>query len=224
MPIVRPVYIDVTSSSASVRRKTIIHMGGGDVDLATTNVGGKAVLSATLKSGVAAPPTRAVSAGQGLSGGGTLAADRSLSIASFTGFLSKDFNPPGRVYVKGTVTALVSYDVGGGGHIALSALRLPPRGDAALKTRLTVVYSDTSTSTISNGGDTALTLNSIGLGERLQGDVFADAAGMNDGKRIQKLILEVENTDAQNDKTVDLATFRVRGTCGPAGGGSVVTV
>lgn len=174
---------------------------------------------------VGSPSTsRAVASGKGLAGGGDLSADRTLTIASFGGFLAKDWDPASTLYVKNTFTALKTYDVGDGGMFILHGLYLPPTVNPNIKTRLLVIFHDQSSVFIENGSTTnPLTDNAQGLGNFIMGDAANNQAAKNDGKAIRKLVFEVKNADSQNDITVDLAAFRVRAYCVPIGGGSVTT-
>jgi len=165
--------------------------------------------------------TRAVATGQGLTGGGDLSTNRTVSIASFSGLLAQDFDPTSRTYTKNTITTLKSYDVGVNGHIVLTGLALPARGNAALKTRLLVKYSNNTVDFIENATDQALTDTMQGLANFLMGDAASGVNAKNNGKRVQSVSFEVQNTDTNNDVTADIGVFRVRGYVFPAGGGSV---
>ena len=273
MPIVKPLYIDVTTASAATRTQKVTHLAASDeMDVSTANVGGRATIKIATKTGsipasklkaagtnvlfgrytagagaaeevactaagrallddadaaaqratLSVPPaSRAVQTGQGLSGGGDLTSDRTVVISSFTGLLAKDHDPGSATYTKGVITTLKSYTVGGQGHVILTGVRLPPRGNASLKTRLLINFHDGSVAVLSNGSDEALTDNMQGLAQFLMGDVTQDLAATNDGKRVVAVAFEVENTDVQNDVVADLAAFRVRAFVVPAGGGSV---
>lgn len=173
---------------------------------------------------VGSPPVvRAVAAGKGLTGGGDLTADRTLSIAAPSGFLAKDHDPGSATYTKGVIATLKTFDVGTEGCFIIQGLYLPPTQNANLKTRLLISFQDGTSLFIENAQTgTALTQNAQGFSNLLMGDAANNQNAANDGKAVRKLSFEVRNADGQNDITADLGAFRVRAYCMPIGGGSIV--
>ncbi len=164
---------------------------------------------------------RQVSAGTGLAGGGNLAADRTLSIASFTGLVSKDALPAGGTSYAAGITVLTdaSVDVGADGLLVPMHIRLPPAVDnTKLNMEVVLVFADNSSVTLvnTNNGSPA-DFDVLGLADTMMGNL--DSGASNSGKRLRKIVPQVRNITG-NPFTASVAAFRVRAYALPAGAGS----
>lgn len=169
------------------------------------------------------PESRRVLPGTGVSGGGPLEEDVTVSIASFTGLISKSVNPPSQLYPKGTVTTIAVYDVGDGGMLIPIAFQLPAAAAAgALRPQIAFQFSDGTVAVRFNNNTGGTMGDGIqGCANILMNDAQAGQPALNDGKRVRKIKFEVHNSDAVNDQTADLGMFRVNAYAVPRGGGTL---
>lgn len=169
----------------------------------------------------AAPSARAVAAGAGMAGGGDLSADRTLSIASFSGLVAKDVDPAQASWTANETKVHATFDVGDGGHLVPTGLRLPATVDAALVTEAVFEFEDAGTRIIGNS-NTGATLDDTmqGLANALMGDVTQ--AATSNGKRVRKIILRTRNTTGNPVNDIDIGVFRVRAYAFPRGGGAAL--
>jgi hypothetical protein len=142
-------------------------------------------------------------------------------IPSFTGCLAQDFDPVSTLYVKNMTATIKTYTAGGGSHIMITGFQLPARGQATLRPRIQIKFSDNSTIFVENLTDATLSENFQGVANKLMGDASTGQAASNDGKRVVEVAFQVQNTDVNNDVTQDLGVFRLRAYVVPAGGGTI---
>jgi hypothetical protein len=184
-----------------------VYATGGDQALSASDVG-------------AAPASRTISAGTGLSGGGDLSANRSLDIASFTGIISKDIDPGSTSWGDHQIIIHLSLDVGVHGHLLPVGLRLPPTSNSSLNTEAVFTLDDNSTLTVVNASTGANRDENItGLLGFLAGDVSMAAA--NNGRKVQKITLQTRNLGVAT-VTADLGAFRIRAFALPRGVGAAL--
>jgi hypothetical protein len=164
---------------------------------------------------------RQVAPGTGLAGGGDLSADRTLSIASFTGLVSKDAMPAGGTsYASGiTVLSDASVDVGPDGLLVPMHIRLPPAVDnTKLNMEVVLVFADNSSVMLVNTDNgSPADFDVLGLADTMMGGLASSAS--NSGKRLRKIVSQVHNITG-NPFTASVAAFRVRAYALPAGAGS----
>lgn len=190
---------------------------------AVTSVAGRTgvVTLAVADVANAVPDSRTVATQKGLSGGGDLSGNRTLQIAAPAGLLSVSFDPDSQQYNRNFITTLKTYDTNGlDAHIIITSLRLPPRGNANLKTRILFKFSDNSSVSMENASDGNFDQNAQQIVNFLTGDPAAGQGPFNNGKFVKSVAFEVQNIDANNDYTVDLAAFHIRGYAIPCGGGT----
>lgn len=185
------------------------------VDLKFRDAGGAPATRSVVVTG------RQVVTGTGLGGGGDLSADRTLSIASFTGLVSKDAVPAGGTSYPSGITVLsdASVDVGADGMLIPMHIRLPPAVDnTKLNMEVVLVFSDNSTVTLvnTNNGSNA-DFDVVGIADTMMGNLGSSAA--NSGKRLRKVTSQVHNITGSSF-TASVAAFRVRAYALPAGAGS----
>ncbi len=170
----------------------------------------------------AAPQSRLVTAGTGLSGGGDLSVDRTVSIAAFSGIVAKDFDPASGLNWSANETKVhVSFDIGAEGMLVPIAMRLPPCVDAALRTEVVFEFDDASTRTLSNGSTGSnLDQDANAIAGFLSGDLSNSA--INNGKRVRRLILQTRNTSGATISSIDIGIFRIRAWAMPRGGGAAL--
>ncbi|MFZ5479065.1 MAG: DUF2793 domain-containing protein [Myxococcota bacterium] len=182
---------------------------GGDQALAPADIG-------------AVAPTRAVTTGAGLAGGGDLSGDRTLSIAAFSGLVAKDVDPDLASWTANEVKVHATIDVGDGGHLVPTGLRLPPASaNSDVVAEAVFEFQDASTKIITNASTGAnLDETMQGLANALMGDVTQ--AATNNGKRVRKILLRTRNTTGGNVSNVDFGVFRVRAFAFPRGGGAAL--
>ena len=164
---------------------------------------------------------RQVSPGTGLAGGGDLSADRTLSIASFTGLVSKDaLQAGGTSYASGiTVLTDASVDVGADGLLVPMHIRLPPAVDnTKLNMEVVLVFADNSSVMLVNTDNgSPADFDVLGLADAMMGNLGSSAS--NSGKRLRKIVSQVHNITG-NPFTTSVAAFRVRAYALPAGAGN----
>lgn len=182
---------------------------GGDQALAPADIG-------------AVGTGRQILAGSGLSGGGDLTADRTISITSFSGIVSKDFDPGTLSWTASEVKVHATYDVGSEGELTPVAVRLPATVDAALRTEVVFEFEDASNRIVSNAQSGAvLDLDAMGVAYALMGDLTVAAAS--NGRRVRKILIQTRNSDNANPvNNVDVGVFRVRAYAFPRGGGAAL--
>ncbi len=163
---------------------------------------------------------RQVTAGAGLVGGGDLSADRTLGIAAFSGVLSKELASAAYSFSANQILTHVVYDAGADGQILPTAVRLPARVDAALETRLLIVFDDNSTALVFNNTNSPMDTNFQGLANITAGDLTTGTA--NNGRSVRKLAFETRNTTGGSIGPTTIGPFRVRGIVFPRGGGSAL--
>lgn len=180
--------------------------------------GGQAIVPADIG---AVGTGRTVSAGIGLAGGGALSSDQTLSIAAFTGFLSKDVDPASQTYPASQSVVHAVYDIGAGGTLIPTGLRLPAAVSAGLVTEAVFEMQDASTRIVTNSNlGAALDDNLQGLATFFMGDV--SGAADSNGNAVRKIILRTRNTTGSDITSVDIGVFRVRALALPRGGGSAL--
>jgi hypothetical protein len=172
--------------------------------------------------GASVPSTsRLVSTSGGLTGGGDLSANRTLSITAFTGFLSKDHDPGTLTWAPDEVKVHVTYDVGTDGAFLPFAARVPATVDAALATEVVLELDDGTTRIVTNTNTaTPSDQNFQGLLTQLAGSV-AEAARSN-GRVVRKIHFRTRNTTGATVSSIDLGEFRIRAFALPRGGGSAL--
>lgn len=185
------------------------------VDLKFRDAGGSPATRSVVVTG------RQVATGTGLGGGGDLSADRTLSIASFTGLVSKDAVPAGGTSYASGVTVLsdASVDVGADGMLIPMHIRLPPAVDnTKLNMEVVLVFSDNSSVMLvnTNNGSSA-DFDVVGIADTMMGNLGSSSA--NSGKRLRKVTSQVHNITGSSF-TASVAAFRVRAYALPAGAGS----
>lgn len=187
-----------------------VYATGGNQALAPADIG--AVVS-----------TRQVATGKGLTGGGDLSADRTVTIAAFGGLLAADFDPDAQLYVKNAVTTIKTFDVGADGQLIPTGFQLPAAdGGGLLRPQIAFELDNGAVVTVNNNNVGATLQNHLqGISNTLMGDAFAGVAAQNGGRAVRKVRFEVNNTDVVNDYNVDLGTFRIRAYCLPLGAGAV---
>lgn len=180
--------------------------------------GGQALTPADIG---AVAPSRAVASGVGLAGGGALSADRTLSIATFAGFLSKDVDPASQTYPASSSVVHATYDVGADGMLVPTGVRLPATVDAGLVTELVFEYQDASTRTITNTNTGAHLDDALqGMANFCMGDV--SMAADSNGHAIRKIILRTRNTTGSDIPGINIGVFRIRALALPRGGGAAL--
>lgn len=164
--------------------------------------------------------SRSVASGVGLSGGGALSADRTLSVAAFVGVLSKDVDPASQDYAASTSVVHATYDIGTEGAWLPTGLRLPPRGHASLVSEAVFEFQDATSRVISNVTDSTLDDTFQGLANFIAGDVTM--AADSNGQAIRKIILRTRNATGGGVTGVDVGVFRIRALGLPRGGGAAL--
>ena len=191
------------------------HVWVNGVDLKFRDAGGSPATRTLVATG------RQVSPGTGLAGGGDLSADRTLSIASFTGLVSKDALPSGGISYASGITVLMdaSVDVGADGLLVPMHIRLPPAVDnTKLNMEVVLVFADTSSVMLVNTDNgSPADFDVLGLADAMMGNLASSAS--NSGKRLRKIVSQVHNITG-NPFTASVAAFRVRAYALPAGAGS----
>jgi hypothetical protein len=165
---------------------------------------------------------RQVLTGAGMTGGGDLTADRTVSISAFSGVVSKDFDPASLSWTAGEIKVHQTYDVGVDGQLLPVGIRLPATVNSALRTEAVLEFDDGSSKVITNAA-TAATLDSDGQGlaYALMGDL--NSAANANGRRVRKIKIQTRNNDNVNPvNNVDVGVFRVRAWASPRGGGSAL--
>lgn len=185
-----------------------VYASGGDQALGPTDVG-------------AAPSGRLVSSGTGLSGGGDLAADRTIAIAAFGGMVAKDHDPASTSWGANEVKALVTYDAGADGQLLVVGVRLPATVNASLRTEAVFEFDNGSQAILENAA-TAATLDQDGAGLAyfLMGGLTSGA--QNNGRAVRKVVFRARNTTGSPVNNVDLGAFRLRAWCAPRGAGGAL--
>lgn len=162
-----------------------------------------------------------VSAGAGLTGGGDLSANRTISITAFSGLVAKDFNPASLSWSATETKVHVTYDVGADGILVPTSLRIPPNVDSNLTNYAVFEFDDASVKSVPNNSTTnPLDRTMQQLADILMGDVAS--AGENNGRRLRKIIFQTVNTSSGPVNSIDIATFRIRAYAMPRGGGSAL--
>lgn len=166
------------------------------------------------------PADRQVATTGGLTGGGMLTQNRTLSIAAYTGFVSKDVDPASQEYGANATVDVLVVDVGTEGQLIASALRLPATVDASLSTLAQLELSDGSSRTVENTS-TATPLDRVGqaLVDVLMGGLAADGVG--NGLRLQRVRFQVKNNTG-SPVTADIGPFRLRAYATPRGAGAAL--
>jgi hypothetical protein len=184
------------------------HISGGDA-LSPADIG-------------AAPGGRAIATGAGLSGGGDLTADRTISISAFSGLVSHDVDPGSLSWNASEVKVHATYDVGAEGQLIPAGVRLPPNVNSDLRNEVVLEFDDASAKIITNPSTTLnLDVDGPGLAFALMGDLNSAAAA--NGRRVRKIILRTRNNNNANGvSSVDIGIFRVRAFATPRGGGSAL--
>ncbi len=170
----------------------------------------------------AAPSGRTVATGGGMTGGGDLSADRTVSIAAFTGLVSKDADPASTAYASGvTVISGASVDVGADGTLFPVHIRLPPAVDnTKLNIEVALTFSDNSTAFLLNTNNGASAdFDLVTIADIMMGSLGASAS--NNGKRLQKITAQVHNITGSTF-TADVGVFRVRAFALPRGIGTAL--
>lgn len=166
----------------------------------------------------AATSTRAIVAGPGLQGGGSLSADRTLSIVAFTGLVTKDFEPEPLTWTAGEMKTHLTLDVGAGGQLLPWAVRIPPAVVTALRPQVVFVLDNNFMVVLENLSDTLpLEMTFQGLLDLLGGNL--GGPGQNNGRCVQKIMLQTRNSTTGSTGEVNLSTFRVRAWASPRGAG-----
>jgi Protein of unknown function (DUF2793) len=169
----------------------------------------------------AAAQNRNVSAGVGLSGGGDLTSDRTLSIAAFSGFVSQDHTPSSASWSAHEVKVHATYDIGTGGHLVPSGIRIPACVDAALETQVLFEFHDASSYTLLNTSTgSVLDKTMQELSDILMGSVTG--ANQNNGRAIRKITFQTHNNSNGSVSSISLGVFRLRAYAFPRGGGSAL--
>lgn len=168
----------------------------------------------------AVPDTRSVTTTGGLTGGGALSADRSLSIAGFAGAVAKDHDPATSTWTSEETKIHLTIDAGENTMLLPMLVRLPPCVDAALVTEVVLVMSDSSvTNAVSNTSTTtAVEIGMEDLTKLALGHLGVD--GTHDTKRIQKVRFQTRNTTTGTVADKDIGHFRLRAWAFPKGGGA----
>lgn len=185
-----------------------VYSTGGDQALAPADVG-------------AVAPSRSVGTGQGLAGGGDLSANRTISIAAFTGLVARDHDPAQASWTANETKVHVTYDAGPDGVLLPAALRLPATVDVALATEVVFEFHDATTKVITNSS-LALTLDDTmqGLADALMGGI--GGAEQNNGRSVRKITFRTRNTTGNAVNNVDIGIFRVRAYAFPRGAGGAL--
>jgi hypothetical protein len=169
----------------------------------------------------AVAPGRSIATGQGLAGGGDLSTNRTLTIAAFTGFVSRDFDPTQASWAANETKVHVTYDIGANGMLVPTALRLPATGDAALATEVAFEFHDGTTKVITNSNAAVALDDSMqGLANALMGGV--DGPDQNNGRAVRKVVFRTRNTTANAVNNVDVGVFRIRAYSFPRGAGGAL--
>ncbi len=165
--------------------------------------------------------TRTVSTSGGLTGGGDLSANRTVSIAAYTGLLAKDIDPGSASWSANEVKVHATYDIGADGHIQPTAIRLPPTVNASLVNDVVFEFDDASTVVTSNSSTSAnADFDANNLSAVLMSNV--SSAASNNGRAVRKVIFRTRNTTGSTVSGVDIAAFRLRAFAMPRGGGSAL--
>jgi hypothetical protein len=194
-------------ASAQAPPKSVYASGGGQA-LAPADIGAVAT-------------GRAVATGTGLAGGGDLTADRTISIAAFSGLVAKDLDPPSLSWAANEVKVHVTYDIGVDGQLLPAFLRLPATVSGSLATEVVFEFDDTSAIVLSNF-QTAATLDAdmATLAGKLMGD--ATVGPSNNGRSVRKVIFRTRNTTGSAVNNIDVGVFRIRSYALPRGSGSAL--
>jgi hypothetical protein len=156
---------------------------------------------------------RTINAGTGLTGGGNLTADRTFSIAGFTGVIRKEDNPALTTYSTGRTT-LSSYDIGTNGVILLMRVNLPQRVVADLFGEFIAEFSDGTTFTYSNNTNATV--------QKTREDILTDIyTAASNGKKIKKAHFVVVN-NVGIPTAGDFSTFGFSGDGLPIGDGAAL--
>lgn len=185
-----------------------VYAAGGDQALGPGDVGAVAA-------------SRSVATAAGLAGGGDLSANRTLSIAAFTGLISRDLDPAQASWSASETKVHATYDVGPDGMLIPIGLRLPATVSASLVTEVVFEFQDASTRVITNANTGATLDDSMqGLADALLGGVAG--ADQNNGKAVRKVIFQTRNTTGTAVSNVDIGVFRIRAYAFPRGAGSAL--
>lgn len=182
---------------------------GGDQALAPADIGGVAT-------------GRSVATGAGLTGGGNLNADRTISIASFCGIVAKDFDPASASWMNGETKVHATYDVGLDGLLVPISLHLPATVDSRLATEAVFEFDDASNATMFNmSSGSAMDQDMSGISNFLSQD-GGSLVAQNNGRCVRKIILQTRNTSADSIGSINIGVFRIRAWALPRGGGSAL--
>ena len=211
--------VEAVSQAASAAQAAADNAQEAAEDAASLAMGAAETASAKV------PTTRNVSTGTGLSGGGALSGDRTISIAAFGGVVSKSLDPGSREYLRNSTTVLWTIDAGSGGQIVPTGAQLPIALAAGkIKPQIAFVFQDGTSVSRNNpntGAAQGYTMQDI-WNAILNDAAAGQPASPHDGKFVKQIRFEVVNTDLGVDTTIDVGTFRVNAIVHPIGGGSLV--
>lgn len=169
----------------------------------------------------AVAPTRSVAPGAGLTGGGDLSNDRTLSIGAFCGLVSRDEDPADATWGNGELKVHAAIDIGDGGHLVPIAVRLPAAVNDDLETEVVFEFGDGSSNPVilaNPATGATLDLDFATLSLALMGGIGQSAA--NNGRRVRKIILRTRNTTSNTVTNVNIGLFQVRAYAFPRGAGA----
>lgn len=138
--------------------------------------------------------------------------------SAFSGIISKDHDPASQTYAVG-LTTLATYDIGANGQQFPQRVILPATVDANLNSRITFEFHDGTTKDVDNT-DTA-NAKHLALDDLIDELMAGDAAATNNGKRVRKAILKVNNLSG-GGILADLGAFRYRAYAAPIGTGAAL--
>lgn len=174
----------------------------------------------TIVGGSVPPSSRHVDAGVGLAGGGDLTVNRTISLAAFTGMVSKDFPSAASLLIPAnSAVDIGTIDATSAGHLMPVGIRLPPTDRAALRTEFVLEFAPSDTKTVFNTSGSNQDSGMQMLSELCMGDFNTTAT--NNGKRIQRIICRIRNSTG-TDETCSFGIFRVRAWCLPKGAGTAL--
>lgn len=212
---VRPLFIP-TESGDTTSTRTVATSFGRSLLMAADAAAHRVALGVVHTS-------RALATGTGLTGGGDLSSDRTISIAGYTGLVAQDYDPGSQSYGANSTTTVRTISVGASA-LWLGGCTVPAPVTTGINTILAVTLSDNSVVEIQRVTTGALVaVNAQTCNDRIYGNATVQQAARNNGLYVKNIMFQVANTTG-SPITVDVGSFYVRAHAYPVGGGSITVV